>query len=54
VRDVTAYVTSFIQHPANPGGAGLGGIGPVAEGFVALLFGVGGLMLVCYWIGERT
>ena len=30
-----------LQHPANPGGFGLGGVGPVAEGFVALLFGVG-------------
>ncbi len=37
VRDVVAYVTQEIQHPASPGGAGLGGVGPVAEGFVALL-----------------
>ncbi len=43
-----------IQHPANPGGFGLGGIGPVGEGFVGLLLGVGGLMLVCFWIGNRT
>lgn len=54
VRDVVAYVTEDIQHPANPGGAGLGGVGPVAEGFVALLIGVGGLVLVCFWIGERS
>jgi ubiquinol-cytochrome c reductase cytochrome c subunit len=54
VRDVVAYVTEKIQHPTNPGGAGLGGVGPVAEGFVALLFGVGGLMLVCFWIGDRA
>jgi ubiquinol-cytochrome c reductase cytochrome c subunit len=54
VRDVVAYVTEKIQHPENPGGFGLGGIGPVAEGFVALLFGVGGLMLVCFWIGDRS
>jgi ubiquinol-cytochrome c reductase cytochrome c subunit len=54
VRDVVAYVTSKIQHPSNPGGAGLGGVGPVAEGFVALLFGVGGLALICFWIGERS
>jgi hypothetical protein len=26
----------------------------VGEGFVALLIGVGGLMLVGYWIGDRT
>jgi len=54
VRDVVAYVTEQIQHPANPGGAGLGGVGPVAEGFVALLIGVGGLALICFWIGERS
>jgi ubiquinol-cytochrome c reductase cytochrome c subunit len=54
VRDVVAYVTTRIQHPANPGGAGLGGVGPVAEGFVALLLGVGGLALICFWIGERS
>ena len=54
VRDVVAYVTQKIQHPENPGGAGLGGVGPVAEGFVALLLGVGGLALICFWIGERS
>ena len=53
-RDISAYVTGVIQHPANPGGAGLGGIGPVGEGFVGLLLGVGVLMLVCFWIGDRT
>jgi ubiquinol-cytochrome c reductase cytochrome c subunit len=54
VRDVVAYVTEKIQHPSNPGGLGLGGVGPVAEGFVALLLGVGGLALICFWIGERS
>jgi ubiquinol-cytochrome c reductase cytochrome c subunit len=54
VLDVTRYVTTEIQHPNNPGGFGLGGLGPVAEGFVGLLLGVGVLVLVCYWIGERS
>jgi ubiquinol-cytochrome c reductase cytochrome c subunit len=54
VRDVVAYVTEKIQHADNPGGAGLGGVGPVAEGFIALLLGVGGLALICFWIGERS
>jgi ubiquinol-cytochrome c reductase cytochrome c subunit len=54
VRDITAYVHSYIQHPVNRGGFGLGGIGPVGEGFVGLLIGVGALMLVCFWIGDRT
>lgn len=54
VRDIVAYVTEKIQHPTNNGGFGLGGVGPVTEGFVALLLGVGGLMLVCFWIGDRA
>ncbi len=54
VADVVAYVTGPIEHPNNHGGIGLGGVGPVAEGFIALLIGVGGLMLVAYWLGDRT
>jgi ubiquinol-cytochrome c reductase cytochrome c subunit len=54
VDDVVEYVTTEIQHPNNPGGFGLGGLGPVAEGFVGLLIGVGVLVLICYWIGERS
>lgn len=53
-RDITAYVHGVIQHPDNAGGIGLGGIGPVGEGFIGLLLGVGVLMLVCFWIGDRT
>jgi ubiquinol-cytochrome c reductase cytochrome c subunit len=54
VDDIVKYVTTEIQHPDNPGGFGLGGLGPVAEGFVGLLLGVGILVLICYWIGERS
>jgi ubiquinol-cytochrome c reductase cytochrome c subunit len=54
VRDITSYVTGRLQHPTNPGGFSLGGVGPVAEGFVALLLGVGGLALIAFWIGERS
>jgi ubiquinol-cytochrome c reductase cytochrome c subunit len=53
VRDIVKYVTTEIQHPDNPGGLGLGGLGPVAEGFVALLLGVGIMALVGFWVGER-
>ena len=53
VRDIVKYVTTEIQHPDNPGGLGLGGLGPVAEGFVALLLGVGVLALIGFWVGER-
>ncbi|MDE3043243.1 MAG: c-type cytochrome [Acidobacteriota bacterium] len=53
VNDIVKYVTTEIQHPNNPGGFGLGGLGPVAEGFVGLALGVGLLALVGYWVGER-
>ncbi len=53
-RDVAAYVNQVIQHPSDRGGIGLGGIGPVGEGFIGLLIGVGVLMLVGFWIGDRA
>jgi len=53
-HDIAAYVAGPIQHPNDRGGFGLGGIGPVGEGFVGLLLGVGLLMLVAFWIGDRT
>jgi len=54
VADIVAFVTGPIQNPNNRGGIGLGEIGPVAEGFIGLLIGVGGLMLVALWIGDRS
>ncbi len=52
--DVVAFVTKDIEHPANIGGIGLGGVGPVAEGFVGLFVGVGVCLLAAYWVGDRT
>lgn len=54
VNDVVAYVVNVIQRPSNPGGLSLGGVGPVAEGFVGLFIGVGACMLMALWIGDRT
>jgi ubiquinol-cytochrome c reductase cytochrome c subunit len=51
---IIRYVKQVIQHPSNPGGVGLGGVGPVAEGFIGLFVGVGGCMLAAYWVGDRT
>jgi ubiquinol-cytochrome c reductase cytochrome c subunit len=53
-RDVATYVREVIQHPDDRGGIGLGGIGPVGEGFIGLLIGVGILMLAAFWIGDRS
>lgn len=54
LRDVVDYVVRKIQHPENPGGLGLGGIGPVGEGFIGLALGVGLLALVGFWVGDRS
>ncbi len=53
LNDIVKYVTQGIQRPNNAGGWGLGGVGPVAEGFIGLLIGVGLLVLASLWIGER-
>ena len=53
VADIVKYVKSDIQNPNNIGGAGLGGLGPVAEGFVALALGIGILALAAFWVGDR-
>lgn len=53
-KDVIAFVSRNIEHPYSPGGLGLGGVGPVAEGFVGLFIGVGVCMLLALWIGDRT
>ena len=54
VRDVVGYVTQVLQKPDTTGGITLGGLGPVAEGFIALALGVGILALIAFWIGDRT
>lgn len=54
VRDVVAYVSQDIGHPDNAGGIGLGGNGPVAEGFIGLFIGVGGCLLFALWVGDRN
>jgi ubiquinol-cytochrome c reductase cytochrome c subunit len=54
VNDIVAYIVQDIQHPSNPGGIGLGGVGPVAEGFVGLFAGVGACVAIAYWVGDRT
>ena len=53
VGDIVRYVT-YLQHPNDRGGLGLGHVGPVAEGFVAILIGLGSLLVAGYWIGGRA
>ena len=52
--DIVGYVVKDIQHPTSPGGLSLGGVGPVAEGFVGLFVGVGLMLLAALWVGDRN
>jgi ubiquinol-cytochrome c reductase cytochrome c subunit len=52
VDDVVAYVR-YLDHPDNRGGQPLWYLGPFAEGAVAILLGLGALLLATRWIGSR-
>ena len=50
---LAAYVR-FLDEVGGRGGTELGRVGPVIEGFIAWLIGMGLLVLVIRWIGTRT
>lgn len=54
VNEVAAYVEALNKDRFNRGGAPIGGKGPVPEGFVAWVIGLGLLILVIRWLGTRT
>jgi ubiquinol-cytochrome c reductase cytochrome c subunit len=51
-RDIIAYVTGTRSEP-NPGGFSLGRIGPVTEGLVAWIGGIGLLVMAAMWIAGK-
>ena len=51
-RDIIAYITQTRSEP-NPGGSSLGRIGPVTEGLVGWIGGIGGLILIAMWITAK-
>ena len=51
-RDIIAYVTGT-RSEQNPGGFSLGRIGPVTEGLVAWIGGIGLLVLAALWITAK-
>jgi ubiquinol-cytochrome c reductase cytochrome c subunit len=52
-RDVIAYLTTVNKTP-NPGGLSLGRIGPVSEGLVAWIVGLGLLIGFSTWLGTKS
>ncbi|WP_327640404.1 c-type cytochrome [Kribbella sp. NBC_00482] len=52
-RAVIAYIVALQQQP-DPGGFGLGRLGPVSEGLWGWLVGIGLLVVVAVWIGAKV
>jgi ubiquinol-cytochrome c reductase cytochrome c subunit len=50
---IARYV-QYLQDPDDRGGVSLGRIGPVPEGFVAIVLGTGLCLLAALWIGRRS
>jgi ubiquinol-cytochrome c reductase cytochrome c subunit len=53
LNSLVAYV-DYLRRPDDRGGSGLGGVGPLIEGFVALVGGLGLIVLVTRTIGTRS
>ncbi|MDT5091274.1 MAG: ubiquinol-cytochrome c reductase cytochrome c subunit [Mycobacterium sp.] len=52
-RDIVAYV-KMATDTKDPGGYGLGGLGPTSEAWAAWLIGVVGVLAVALWVGSRS
>jgi ubiquinol-cytochrome c reductase cytochrome c subunit len=52
-RSIIAYIQAQ-KASADPGGAGIGRIGPVSEAIVAWVAGVGLIMIMILWIGAKA
>ncbi len=51
--DAIATYVAYLQTAPNPGGFSIGGIGPVPEGFVAWVAGIGALLVAVVLIGRE-
>ena len=52
-RSIITYIQT-VQNMADPGGAGVGRIGPVAEGLVIWVVGIGVLLFGIFWMGSKA
>ena len=51
-RDIIAYIVA-LQEERDPGGFGLGRLGPVSEGLWGWLVGIGLLVAIAVWLGAK-
>ena len=52
-RSIINYVRT-VSSMEDPGGAGIGRMGPVSEGLVIWVVGIGALLFSLYWIGTKA
>ena len=52
VAGIVRYV-GFLRNAPTPGGGRLGGAGPLPEGFVGWVFGIGACLAATVWIGAK-
>jgi ubiquinol-cytochrome c reductase cytochrome c subunit len=52
-RAIINYVQT-VKEQADPGGAGIGRIGPVGEGLVIWVVGIGALLFGIFWMGSKA
>lgn len=52
LASVIRYV-KYLRDPDDRGGLGLGHLGPIPEGFVAWVFGLGAMLVAVRWIGTK-
>ena len=53
-KDIIAYVESVTDGQNDPGGNGLGDIGPVSEGLVAWVVGITACVGLALWLGAKA
>jgi len=53
LNSIARYV-EYLRKPKDPGGLSLGRIGPIPEGFLIWVFGIGLLLVTVSWIGKRN
>ncbi len=52
--DSIASYVQYLRKPEDPGGLALGRIGPIPEGFLIWVLGMGLLLVTVNWIGKRN
>jgi ubiquinol-cytochrome c reductase cytochrome c subunit len=52
--DIIAYVKSVSEGQNDPGGNGLGGIGPVSEGLISWIVGIVAMVGIALWLGAKA